>query len=113
MSDGYPHEPAASGLSAATFATSEEAANAIASSVRCLQLLALRTVHRLGTATPHEGCLAAGLPRDTLRPRFSELLKMGLLEPTGERRINRETGKSAAVLRLTDRGRAELAGERS
>lgn len=111
MADRYPHQPAASGLSAMTFATSEEAANAIASTVTCLRLLALRTVDRLGTATSHEGCEAANLPRDSLRPRFSELLKMGLLEPTGERRRNRETGKSAAVLRVTDKGRAVLVGD--
>lgn len=110
MSDRYPNQPAVSGLTAATQSTSEEAADAIAPNVKFLRLLALRTAHRIGSVTPHEGCEAAGLPRDTLRPRFSELLKMGLLETTGERRINRDTGKSAAVLRVTDRGRAVLAG---
>lgn len=49
---------------------------------------------------------AAG-SRESLPPRFSELRAMGMVEPTGARRRN-PSGKGAAVLRLTVKGRAAL-----
>mgnify|MGYP003504589139 CR=1 FL=1 len=38
---------------------------------------------RLGEATPLEAVAIAGVPREALQPRFSELRAMGLIEPTG------------------------------
>lgn len=48
--------------------------------------------------------IAAG---ETLQPRYSELRAMAMIEATGARRRN-PSGHSAAVLRLTEKGRAAL-----
>jgi hypothetical protein len=106
----YPYAPAACGLTAATFATSEEAAKAIAPNRPHLLLIALQMLDMLGAATRFEAVSASGIMPSALLPRFSELIRLGLAEPTGERRRNPETDKSAAVLCLTDLGRTRLAG---
>ena len=106
----YPNAPAASGLTATTFATSEEAANAIAPNRPHLLLIAMQMLAMLEAATRFEAVAASGIMPCALLPRFSELIRMGLAEPTGERRRNPETGKSAAVLTLTDLARVRLAG---
>jgi DNA-binding MarR family transcriptional regulator len=67
----------------------------------------MRALARLGEATPLEVVAVSGVARESLQPRFSELRVMGLVEPTGARRRN-PSGKSASVLRLTDKGRAAL-----
>ena len=108
--DLYPETPGAKGLTVATFATSEEAANAIAPRRLRLALIAMHTIDGLGKATPFEAVAASGVKASALQPRFSELIAEGLIEPTGERRRNPETGKSAAVLTLTDLARVRLAG---
>jgi DNA-binding MarR family transcriptional regulator len=72
-----------------------------------LRHLALQLLNQLGEATPLEVIAISGVTREALHPRFSELRAMGLVEPTGERRPN-PSGKLAAVLRLTDEGRAAL-----
>jgi hypothetical protein len=45
-----------------------------------------------------------------LQPRMSECIAEGLMEPTGERRRNPDTGKTSAVLTLTEKARTRLAG---
>lgn len=103
MVDRYPDNPGAKGPDG----TSQDAADAIAQSVSHLRRVAMLALERLGDATPLEAVAAAGVPREALQPRFSELRAMGLVEPTGARRRN-PSGKYAAVLRLTERGRAAL-----
>jgi DNA-binding MarR family transcriptional regulator len=104
MTDRYPHLPGAKG----TDGTSQEAAIAIAPRVTHLRSLALKALARLGEATMLEAVCVAGVERESLQPRFSELRTMGLVEPTGYRRPN-PSGKSASVLRLTDRGKKVIA----
>ena len=87
--------------------TSQDAAETIKPNVSRLRRMTLDGLGRLGEATPLEAIAAIGLPRESLQPRFSELRAMGLVEPTGARRPN-PSGKNAAVLRLTDKGRAAL-----
>ena len=99
----YPGHPGSKGSSG----TSKEAAEAITPMVAHLRKVALAMLDQLGEATPLECCEFAGLPRETLEPRFSELRAIGLIEPTAERRRN-PSGRSAAVLRLTDKGKAAL-----
>jgi hypothetical protein len=103
MADRYPDDPGAKGPDG----TSQDAAEAIAPCVSYLRRVAIRSLDRLGEATVLEAVAVAGVPREALQPRFSELRTMGLVEPTGTRRRN-PSGKYAAVLRLTDQGRAAL-----
>lgn len=103
MTNRYPNEPGAKGPDG----TSQDAAEAIAPTVSHLRHLAMRTLAQLGEATPLEAVAVSGTTRESLQPRFSELRAMGLIEPTGARRRN-PSGKSASVLRLTDKGRAAL-----
>jgi len=109
MDNLYPDHPGAKGQTFTTYATSAEAADSMARCVKFLQTIAFRTLAALGEATVLECVAITDFPRETLQPRFSELIRAGLVEPTGERRRN-PSGKSAAVLRLTDLGRARLAG---
>ncbi|QQN74164.1 MarR family winged helix-turn-helix transcriptional regulator [Croceicoccus sp. YJ47] len=103
MADRYPDIPGAKGPDG----TSQDAAEAIAPTVSHLRRLAMHLLARLGDATTLEVVAISGVTRESLQPRFSELRAMGLIEPTGTRRRN-PSGKSAAVLRLTDKGRAAL-----
>lgn len=110
MANVYPHTPGAQGLTCATLATSEAAANAIAKHRLGLHLIALKTLAEFGQLAPFEAVKLSGVKASALQPRFSELIAEGLIEPTGQRRRNPETGKSAAVLRLTELARERLAG---
>ena len=103
MANPYPDAPGAKGPDG----TSQAAAEAIRPSASRLRRLALRTLGQLGEATVLEAVPVAGVTRESLQPRFSELRAMGLVEATGARRRN-PSGKSAAVLRLTNEGRAAL-----
>lgn len=95
--------------SSGTDGTSQEAGEAIKPVRARLQRIALMTFESLGDATTLECVENSGVGENSIRPRVSELRDMGLVEPTGERRTN-PSGKSAAVLRLTDAGRAMLHG---
>ena len=103
MTNLYPNHPGAKGSDG----TSQDAAAAIAPSAKHLRGLAMRCLAKLGNATPLEAIELANVPRESLQPRFSELRAMGFVEATGERRRN-PSGKYAAVLRLTEKGRAAL-----
>ncbi|AWM78046.1 hypothetical protein [Phenylobacterium parvum] len=106
MTDRYPDHPGSKG----TDGTSQAAAAAMARPAQRLRRRALETLARLREATALEVVEAAQVPREALQPRLSELRRLGLVEPTGERRRN-PSGKSAAALRLTDRGAAALRKE--
>jgi DNA-binding MarR family transcriptional regulator len=80
----------------------------MAISALTLRRRALATLDRLGRASALEVVAAANVCKDALQPRLSELRRMGLVEATGERRRN-PSGKLAAVLRVTELGRAALA----
>lgn len=110
MANLYPHEPGAIGLIPETLATSTDAAKAIGPKRKRLILIAMQTLQSMGAATRFEAIAASGLTVAALQPRFSELIALGLAEPTGTRRPNPETGKDGAELRLTDNGRARLDG---
>lgn len=110
MADYYPHGPGAKGLTVTTSATSNDAAEAIAPHRLRLHNIALRTLATFGEAAPFEAVKATGVKASALQPRFSELIAEGLVEPTGERRRNPDTGKTAAVLRLTELARERLLG---
>lgn len=103
MTDRYPALPGAKGRDG----TSQGAAEAIAHSASYLRLVAMRALDGLGEATVLEAVAFVGVARESLQPRFSELRAMGLVEATGARRRN-PSAKSAAVLRLTEKGRAAL-----
>lgn len=103
MTDRYPNIPGAKGPDG----TSQEAAGSINSRASYLRRLALLTLAGLGEATVLEAVAAAGVNRESLQPRFSELRALGLVEPTGARRRN-PSGKLAAVLRLTEAGKSAL-----
>lgn len=110
MADYYPDSPGAKGLTAPASASSKDAAKAIAPHRIRLHNIALHTLATFGEAAPFEAVKAAGVKASALQPRFSELIAEGLVEPTGERRCNPDTGKTAAVLRLTELARERLAG---
>lgn len=97
----YPSAPGAKGHDG----TSQAAAAAIANRVSYLRRVALVTLLRLGEAVEYEVSKASGHTRDSIQPRLSELRELGLVAPTGARKRN-PSGKMAAVLRLTGRGRA-------
>lgn len=103
MADRYPDIPGAKGPDG----TSQGAAEEIAHRVSYLRRVAMRSLGKLGEATVLEAVAFAEVARESLQPRFSELRAMGLVEPTGARRRN-PSGKAAAVLRLTEKGRAAL-----
>ena len=103
MADRYPETPGAKGPDG----TSQDAAEAMKHCVSYLRRVAMRSLDMLGEATVLEAVACAEVARESLQPRFSELRAMGLVEPSGARRRN-PSGKAAAVLRLTEKGRVAL-----
>lgn len=99
----YPDIPGTKGPDG----TSQDAARAIKPCVSYLRRVAMLALDRLGEATVLEAVAFAEVVPESLQPRFSELRAMGLVEPTGAHRRN-PSGKGAAVLRLTEKGRAAL-----
>lgn len=103
MANRYPGTPGAKGPDG----TSQEAAAAMTGRATLLRGAALRSLNELGEATVLEVVAFTQIARESLQPRFSELRAMRLVEPTGARRLN-PSGKRAAVLRLTEKGRNAL-----
>lgn len=99
----YPHFPGSKGKDSTSF----EAANAISPRVKGLQRIVLRTFAEHGSLTVLELVDLVKQPRWSIQPRVSELRRMGLVESTGERRRN-PSGQSAAVQRITGKGREAL-----
>ena len=106
MDDRYPAHTGSRGPDG----TSQLAAVEMARHAQPLRRRALETLNRIGPATALEVCEASKVSREAMHPRLSELRALGYVEPTGERRRN-PSGKSAAILRLTDRGIAYLRKE--
>ena len=108
----YPHHP---GFKRGSIDTSEDVAALIAptaSIVRDRVAAAYRWAKN--HAFIHDGGLTADecaaqldISILTVRPRCSELIKMGKLRDTGMRRTNATSGKSAAVLAWVEPGEAE------
>ena len=103
MDDHYLNTPGPKGPDG----TSQEAAQAIKERASLLRRLAILVLAQLGEATVLEAVAAAGVPRESLQSRFSELRVLGLVEPTGAWRLN-PSGKRAEMLRLTELGKATL-----
>jgi DNA-binding MarR family transcriptional regulator len=93
----------AKGRTPATLRTSADAADMIAPARARLRRAALLALGELREATPLEIVEHTGLAREAIQPRLSELIALGLVEPTGARRRN-PSGRSAAALRLTGAG---------
>lgn len=107
MADLLPYA-CAKGRTATTLRTSADSADAIAPVRARLSRAALRALGELGEAAPLEIVERAGETRESILPRISELIALGLIESTGARRRN-PSGRSAAALRLTHSGRLALA----
>ena len=103
MADHYPNHPGSKG----TDGTSQDAADAIAPTACHLRRVTLLALSQLGEAPALDVVAITGLTRESIQPRLSELRGMGLVDATGARRRN-PAGTSAAVLRLTDQGRASI-----
>ncbi len=77
-----------------------------------LQGRILRYMQRLHASngpgiTPDECASYLGLDKLSVRPRFTELQRAGLIHDTGARRKNPTSGKSAKVWTLTELGAAQ------
>lgn len=96
MSDTYPDSP---GFKEPT--TSLEAARGLQARANSLRRKALVLLKGFGPMTPDE--LARLMCKTVLaiRPRVTELARMGLIERTGERRKN-VSGMSAHVYRISN-----------
>lgn len=88
----YPHVAGAK-----TSGTSADAAVTV--DAHGLRALVLWSLASLGPRTADEVASALCLSVLSVRPRFSELRRLGRIEDTGERRTN-ASGRSAAVWRV-------------
>ena len=95
----YPNEPGSKG----TDGTSQAAAAFMAPRVTGMRRKVLGAYADVGEATVLEMVERTGMERWSLQPRVSELRRMGLLESTGQRRVN-PSGQGAAVQRITAKG---------
>jgi len=107
MVDATPPYAGAKGRTPATLRASADSADAIAGTRAALQRIALRALAELGDGTPLEIVAHTGRTREAIQPRLSELIELGMIEPTGQRRRN-PSGRTAAVLRLTVAGQRAL-----
>jgi hypothetical protein len=103
--DKYPRSPGWKGGNN----TSRKAADAVAVHAGTVRARVLAEYARAGAdgMTADQCAKALNVSILTTRPRATELLKTGLLTPTGERRQN-DSGMSAVVLRITEAGIAAL-----
>lgn len=93
--DSYPHAP---GYRARD--TSREAAAAMKPCTARLRAMVLSAIGNSAAGlTPDEAADALAISILSARPRVTELFKLGLIVPTGERRKN-ESGRSATVWRI-------------
>lgn len=95
MTPRYPNAP---GSKTERPETSRQAAPERGAAAR-LRSLALSYVEQSGGCTADECAAALGESVLAVRPRFSELVALGKLEDSGQRRRN-ASGKSAAVWRV-------------
>ena len=92
MSD-YPQAPGSK-----RDGTSQEAADAMADKAATLRA-AVRAALRVDKLTADECAAVLGQSVLSVRPRVTELFKMGLIEDAGERRKN-ASGRNATVWRM-------------
>jgi hypothetical protein len=91
----YPHQPG----SKERGGTSEAAARGISPAAPYLRGRVLACLRDRGPATPDECAARLDLDILSVRPRLSELARLGLIVKTGERRPNR-SGAMANVWRV-------------
>jgi hypothetical protein len=91
----YPNAPAYRRT-----ATSKAAAEAMKTRAPTLKERLLALLSQGGEYTPDEAAQALGVTVLALRPRFSELDRLGKIVPTGERRPN-ASGLKAQVYRIS------------
>ena len=96
--DKYPHVPGRKERGG----TSEETAEAMKSIAPRLRERVLECLARHGARTADETSTLIGEDVLSVRPRFSELLRLGRIRKTGDRRQNR-SGMGAAVWELVAR----------
>jgi len=89
----YPHHPGSQPTP-----TSIEAAPTPATASR-LRQMTINCLRSHGAQTPDECATRLGLSILSIRPRFTELKRLGQIVATGDRRANR-SGKSASVFSL-------------
>jgi len=90
----YPNIPGSAPID-----TSEEAAESMRASARTLRAKALEALRRYGPLTADEIAGKIGKTVLAIRPRVTELFKMGRIEDTGSRRRN-DSGRRAVVWRV-------------
>lgn len=78
--------------------TSRKAAESIAPTASLLRGKCLAALRENGPMTADEIALRVGITPFSARPRCTELLALGMIEDTGERRRN-DSGRSAKVWR--------------
>lgn len=81
------------------FGTSEEAARSMKQSASSLQQKIIRLLQVEGSTTADICAEKLGVDRLAIRPRFTELAKLGIIRETGEKRKNK-SGRMASVYRL-------------
>ena len=91
--DAYPGEPGHK-----VGGTSKDAAASMKPTAPIIRARVLARLREL-PLTPDECAMSIGLPILSVRPRFSELLADGCIEPTGERRKN-ASKRAANVYRV-------------
>jgi len=79
--------------------TGRDAAAAINEKIGRLKRLVRDAIAASGAEglTPEECAEKTGIPRVSVQPRFSELKLLGVIVPSGVRRTNPSSGKSAVV----------------
>lgn len=92
----YPNHPGAK-----VDGTSQEAAEAMTPAAPTLRQRILRVFQVRPELTTDEAAAILDETVLAVRPRFSELRKMGKIMPTGQRKLN-ESGMTAIVWRRTD-----------
>jgi hypothetical protein len=92
----YPHQPGFKKPG-----TSEAAAKEMAGRAPRLRDRIIDCLRRYGPMTPDEAADRLGVSILSARPRFSELARMGIIVPTGERRKCGERTR-ADVMRLVE-----------
>ena len=84
---------------------SQQAARRIVPLVTGLRAKVLRSLREDGPGTPDEIAERLGFSILSVRPRFSELNRLGLIEQSNERRTN-DSGHRADVWRIADHDRS-------
>ena len=101
----YPEQP---GYKAE--GTSADAAQSVRLVASKGRLACMRALIKFGPMTADEVAAHLGMDRLYIRPRMSELVRMGSIRETGERRKN-ISGRSAAVMWIVPQDRQKIKHE--